>query len=134
MNWMHAIADDPDARVFSYDIGAYPNIAALEDADPRFTFVLKSQADFEPEDIGGRTVDIALFDAGHLVEYSLVAFERVLPSLSPTAIVAVHDTGAHVLDWRDSTPFKSEEACKDIPNGTGQCYRFEGCDDGDKAN
>merc|ERR1719443_2874448 len=115
MNWMHAIADDPDARVFSYDIGAYPNIAALEDADPRFTFVLKSQADFEPEDIGGRTVDIALFDAGHLVEYSLVAFERLLPSLSPTAIVAIHDTGFHIKDQgtpgpTEGQPF-SEELC-----------------------
>merc|ERR1719160_1894125 len=63
LNWMHAIADDPLARVFSYDIGMYPAAARIEDADPRFRFVMKSQADFDPADIGHRTVDVALFDA-----------------------------------------------------------------------
>merc|ERR1712224_497830 len=96
---MHAIADDPEARVFSYDIVPYPTATALEDADPRFTFHLKSQADFDASDVEFRLVDVVLFDAGHLVEYSLTAFEKVLPSLSPTALVAVHDTGLHVENW-----------------------------------
>lgn len=33
-----------------------------------------------------------------LLRYSLRAFERLLPVLTMNAIVAVHDTGLHVLD------------------------------------
>ncbi|CAK0884814.1 unnamed protein product, partial [Prorocentrum cordatum] len=88
-NWLHAVADDPDARVFSFDIVAHPVVRSIEDTDPRFAFVQKSQTDFEPRDVEFRVIDVVLFDAGHLVEYSLRAFERVLPRLSPTAIVAV---------------------------------------------
>lgn len=134
INWLYAIADDPEARVFSYDILPYPNALLLEDADPRFVFVQKSQADFDPADIDGRPVDIAFFDAGHLVEYSVKAFERVVEfSLSPQAIVAVHDTGLHVLDYGSGAPADeeglpfSEESCALRPGGATLCRRFEGC-------
>eukprot|EP00434_Breviolum_minutum_P018289 symbB.v1.2.016135.t1/scaffold1221.1/size130907/11 len=108
INWLHAIADDPDARVYSYDILPYPVAQALEDSDPRFIFHGKSQADFEASDVENRLVEVAFFDAGHLVEYSLRAFERLLPSLTMNAIVAVHDTGLHVLDYGSGAPSEEE--------------------------
>merc|ERR1712048_796160 len=88
------------------DIVPYPRARALEDADPRFVFMQKSQADFEPADVLWRPVEVVFFDAGHLVEYSVKAFERVLPSLSPTALVAVHDTGLHIADYGSDAPKK----------------------------
>jgi len=133
MNWMHAIADDPLARVFSYDILPYPAAQALEDSDPRFVFFQKSQTDFEPSDVEGRPVDIAFFDAGHLVEYSLKAFELVRASLSPTAIVAVHDTGLHVRDFGSNAPEEEEglsfslDRCGKRQGGAARCHRFPGC-------
>ncbi|CAE7241890.1 lig-1 [Symbiodinium sp. CCMP2592] len=108
LNWMHAIAEDPDARVFSYDILPYPAARALEDSDPRFLFHQKSQADFEPADVDGRPIDVAFFDAGHLIEYSLKAFERLRPALAPNALVAVHDTGLHVRDFGSGAPPEAE--------------------------
>ncbi|CAE8682326.1 unnamed protein product [Polarella glacialis] len=134
INWLHAIADDPEARVFSYDILPYPSATVLEDADPRFRFLQKSQTDFEPADIEGRPVEVALFDAGHLVEYSLKAFELIRPSLSPTAIVAVHDTGLHVRDFGSGAPADEEglpfsaERCAARPGGARHCHRFPGCE------
>ncbi|CAL1128380.1 unnamed protein product [Cladocopium goreaui] len=91
LNWLHAIADDPDARVYSYDILPYPAAQALE-------------ADFEAADVENRLVELAFFDAGHLVEplgcgagdgWGLGGL-RLLPSLTMNAIIAVHDTGLHV--------------------------------------
>ncbi|CAJ1417784.1 unnamed protein product, partial [Effrenium voratum] len=108
LNWLHAIADDPQALVHSYDILPYPSAQALEDSDPRFIFHGKSQADFEASDVAPRLVDVAFFDAGHLVEYSLKAFERLLPALAPNAIIAVHDTGLHVRDFGSSAPQEEE--------------------------
>ncbi|CAE7705267.1 lig-1 [Symbiodinium sp. CCMP2456] len=127
LNWMHAIAEDPDARVFSYDILPYPAARALEDSDPRFFFHQKSQADFEPADVDGRPIDVAFFDAGHLIEYSLKAFERLHPALAPNALVAVHDTGLHVRDFGSGAPPEeeglpfSEESCALRPGGAARC-------------
>ncbi|CAE7463514.1 unnamed protein product [Symbiodinium pilosum] len=133
LNWMHAISDCPDARVFSYDILPYPAARALEDSDPRFMFHQKSQADFEPADVDGRPVDVAFFDAGHLIEYSLKAFERLRPSLAANAIVAVHDTGLHVRDFGSGAPPEeegqpfSEASCALRAGGPARCYRFRDC-------
>ena len=133
INWLHAIADDPDARVYSYDILPYPVAQALEDSDPRFIFHGKSQADFEASDVENRLVEVAFFDAGHLVEYSLRAFERLLPSLTMNAIVAVHDTGLHVLDYGSGAPSEEEglpftDAACIRAGGAKQCLRFPGCE------
>eukprot|EP00435_Cladocopium_sp_Y103_P058516 s876_g20.t1 len=127
LNWLHAIADDPDARVYSYDILPYPAAQALEDSDPRFIFHGKSQADFEAADVEGRPVEVAFFDAGHLVEYSLRAFERLLPSLTMNAIIAVHDTGLHVLDHGSGAPSEeeglpfTEASCQRASSSMEQC-------------
>lgn len=133
LNWLHAIADDPDARVYSYDILPYPAAQALEDSDPRFIFHGKSQADFEAADVENRLVELAFFDAGHLVEYSLRAFERLLPSLTMNAIIAVHDTGLHVLDHGSGAPSEEEglpftEASCQRASSVQQCLRFNGCE------
>eukprot|EP00747_Dinoflagellata_sp_TGD_P025927 gnl/TRDRNA2_/TRDRNA2_131594_c0_seq1.p2 gnl/TRDRNA2_/TRDRNA2_131594_c0~~gnl/TRDRNA2_/TRDRNA2_131594_c0_seq1.p2 ORF type:complete len:198 (-),score=20.30 gnl/TRDRNA2_/TRDRNA2_131594_c0_seq1:168-761(-) len=131
---MHAIADDPEARVYSYDIINYKTTTYLEDADERFRFHQKSQADFDPADVDFRPVDVAFFDAGHSMQYNLLAFERLLPTLSPGAFVIVHDTGLHVLDHRfgapeakEKTPW-SEESCARLNGGPSGCHRFPGCD------
>lgn len=133
MNWMHAVGDDPEARVYSYDILPYGSARTLEDADARFVFLQKSQADFDPGDIDFRPIDVAFFDAGHLLEYSMKAFERILGSLGPAAIVAVHDTGLHVLDHGTGAPAAeegqafSDRSCAARPGGAARCRRFPGC-------
>eukprot|EP00928_Gymnodinium_smaydae_P011678 TRINITY_DN14281_c0_g1_i2.p1 TRINITY_DN14281_c0_g1~~TRINITY_DN14281_c0_g1_i2.p1 ORF type:complete len:642 (+),score=108.71 TRINITY_DN14281_c0_g1_i2:57-1982(+) len=139
VNWLHAIGDDPEALVFSYDILPYPAARNLEDADHRFVFVQKSQADFAASDVNQRPVDVAFFDAGHVVEYSLLAFERLLPSLTPTAIVAVHDTGLHVRDFGSGAPEDEEglpfnaQRCGKRPGGAMRCRTFADCRGGASA-
>ncbi|MDQ3741289.1 MAG: class I SAM-dependent methyltransferase [Actinomycetota bacterium] len=86
---------DPDARLYTYDIGAASARVAeqLFGHDDRVRFHLKSQAEFEPADVDGREVDFVFLDASHDLALNQETFRRVLPVLAPDALVAVHDTG-----------------------------------------
>lgn len=75
-----------DGKLFSYDIEA----RHIKTHDSRFTFVHKSQANFES--IGDK-IDFVFFDASHDLELNKITFEKILPELSDKAIIAVHDTG-----------------------------------------
>ena len=86
---------DPDARLYSYDVDDLSaDIAANVFADePRLTFLHKSQADFEPSDVGGRPIDFAFLDASHDFALNRRTLERLVPALAPAAVLVVHDTG-----------------------------------------
>lgn len=98
VNFLRAMPSD--GRLFSYDISNSAMQYSRRIHDKRFTFVLKSQAEFDSSDIEGRTVDLAFFDAAHDFDLNVVTMTKLVPSLSPQAIVAVHDTGAWHGDLR----------------------------------
>ncbi|MFL5913796.1 MAG: O-methyltransferase [Gaiellaceae bacterium] len=89
------LALDDDARIYSFDIDPRCEKLARERFahDPRFTFRLRSQAELTQEDVDGRAVDFVFLDASHDLELNQATFERLLPMLTPEAIIAVHDTG-----------------------------------------
>lgn len=89
------LAADPECQVFSYDITGRSEGIARRCFGHRynFSFIRKSQADFSPEDIGNREIDLCFLDASHELELNLRTFDLIRPRLSETAIVAVHDTG-----------------------------------------
>ncbi|MEO5712236.1 MAG: class I SAM-dependent methyltransferase [Luteolibacter sp.] len=92
-NFLRAMSED--ARLFSYDIDADSiKRAAIEfNFDKRFTFIGKSQTEFDPADIGNRQIDFVFFDAAHELELNTETFGRIAGNLSPEATIAVHDTG-----------------------------------------
>lgn len=86
---------DPDARLYAYDVTDLSEEIAAElfAAEPRLTFLRKSQAEFDPADVDGRPVDFAFLDASHEFELNRETLRRLIPALAPGAVVAVHDTG-----------------------------------------
>lgn len=86
---------DPDARLYSFDVGAgSADVAAtVFDHDDRLRFRLKSQAEFEAADVEHRPVDFVFLDASHDPALNRETLRRVIPALAPGAIVAIHDTG-----------------------------------------
>lgn len=75
---------DSEAHLYSYDPTKYAAVV-----DPRFTFIRKSQDEFEPLP----SVDFVFLDASHELSLNKKTFQQLLPCLSPTAIIAIHDTG-----------------------------------------
>lgn len=84
-----------DSRLFSYDISEDSITRAREEFtfDRRFKFIGKSQLEFEPSDIDNRLIDFVFFDAAHELELNQETFRKILPHLSPEAMLAIHDTG-----------------------------------------
>jgi predicted O-methyltransferase YrrM len=87
---------DADARLFSFDVD--PCCAEIADRrfghDARFTYRTRSQETLEPADLDGHLADFVFLDGAHDLVLNQRAFERVVSFIAPTAIVAVHDTGA----------------------------------------
>ncbi len=87
---------DADAKLISYDctLLAPPYIP-----DPRFTFMPKSQDEFEPVD----NIDLVFLDASHELGMNQRTFAQILPHLKEGAIIAVHDTGVWEKNWWNRT-------------------------------
>lgn len=85
----------PDARLFSFDIAQDSIVRAKTEFsfDHRFTFIGKSQTEFESADIGNREIDFVFFDAAHELDLNQESFRRVECCLAAGATVAIHDTG-----------------------------------------
>jgi predicted O-methyltransferase YrrM len=87
---------DTDARLYSFDND--PSCAQVAHRrfghDPRFTYRTRAQEALEPADLDGRAAEFVFLDAAHDLVLNQRAFERLLSLMAPTAIVAVHDTGA----------------------------------------
>jgi predicted O-methyltransferase YrrM len=83
------------SRLYSYDISAESIHRAHTEFtfDSRFTFLGKSQQDFNPEDVGHQKIDFVFFDAAHELEMNKETYKLIAPHLSPDAMIAVHDTG-----------------------------------------
>jgi hypothetical protein len=86
---------DADARLYSFDVDPAAESIARErfGNDSRFVFRRRSQADLTAEDVDGREADLVFLDAAHDFELNRMTFSRLLPIMSPDAILAVHDTG-----------------------------------------
>jgi len=92
-NFLRAL--DPGATLYSFDI-AEPSAVIAEEAFgdvPNFVFHRVSQDEIGPEHVDGRAVDLAFLDASHELELNRRTFDRLVPMLSPSGVVAVHDTG-----------------------------------------
>lgn len=87
---------EPQARLFAYDVADESKelAGALFGHDPRFTFIHKSQAAFEPADVGDRPVDFVFLDASHEFTLNRETLERLLPALAPEGLIVIHDTGS----------------------------------------
>jgi predicted O-methyltransferase YrrM len=94
-NFLRAL--DADGRLYSYDIDpACAEVARRSFGhDPRFKLVLKSQDSLSAEDLDGRSADFVFIDGAHDLKLNQATFGRLLPLLSPEAILAVHDTGTY---------------------------------------
>ena len=103
-NFLRAM--DPDARLYSFDVEPIcAGIAARRFADePRFAFRARPQDEITRADLDGRVADLVLIDGAHELAVNQRTFERLLDVMSPTAVVAVHDTGTvagrFIEDWR----------------------------------
>src|SRR4051794_16784005 len=86
---------DADARLYSYDI--HPSCPATAERrfghDPRFKLLAKSMTEMDASDLDGRPADLVFIDGPHDLALNQAMFARLLPLLSPDAILAVHDTG-----------------------------------------
>ena len=92
-NFLRALPED--GRLYSYDIDADSIRRARTEFtfDRRFTFVGKSQTDFEASDIGRQDIDFVFLDAAHELDLNIETFRRVIAHLAPEAMIAIHDTG-----------------------------------------
>lgn len=92
-NFLQALPQD--GRLYSYDIDTESMRRADKEFnfDRRFTFIGKSQADFDPGDIGNQEIDFVFFDAAHELDLNIATFNRIVSHLAPEAMVAIHDTG-----------------------------------------
>jgi hypothetical protein len=92
-NFLEAMAQD--AKLFSFDIGKASKMHSEKffPRDDRFHFVFKSQDQFSSKDIGNRSVDIVFFDASHNIKLNQKTFLNILPYLSESSLIIIHDTG-----------------------------------------
>ena len=95
-----------DSKLYSFEIDQDCIRAASESfaRDSRFHLVGKSQAEFQPQDISYELIDFLFFDGSHDYETNRSAFRRIIPSLAPSGIVAIHDTGAWNLELKTNIP------------------------------
>ena len=105
-------AADPTSKVFSFDVHPlYPTQlkAAISKAKRNgigvasWQLTTKNATELVSSDVEHRAVDFVFFDGPHRLEINKAIFRRLLPLLSPFAIIAVHDTGYWSPDWLKKT-------------------------------
>jgi predicted O-methyltransferase YrrM len=92
-NFLRAL--DDDARIYSFDIDAacVPHAHRRCRHDPRFVLRSRAQDQIRAEDVNGGPIDFVFIDGAHDLAINKRTFERLVPLLSPRALIAVHDTG-----------------------------------------
>jgi len=91
---------DQDAKFITYDNTVLPaQVSSMFKTDPRFTFMHRSQDEFEPVD----NIGLVFLDASHDLEMNKKTFVQLLPCLREDAIIVVHDTGAWKENWWNRT-------------------------------
>jgi len=88
-------ACDKDAMLFSFDPYPHVDVEEIYTKVPRSQYKLlqKFAENMTEDDIQHRKVDFAFLDASHKLESNKQIWRRLLPLLSETALVAIHDTG-----------------------------------------
>jgi hypothetical protein len=85
---------DEDAKIYSFD---YLDRSEWKINDKRHTLYTKDMKQVTDEDIPGM-IDVVFFDASHVLEDTVVAYNRIKHKLKPGSIIVVHDTGAYDKD------------------------------------
>ncbi len=114
VNFLQALSGE--GVLFSYEIDPYAIECATQNLKNTLNFHLipKSQDQFAPSDIEGRTIDFVFMDGAHENVIAQKTFKAFLPALSENAIIAVHDTGT----WhRHYFLPEHNEFTKNDPNG-----------------
>jgi len=93
LNFLSAM--DRDSVLYSYDISEDAKKIATKVFNKfrNFTFLYKSQLDFQPSDIGNKKIDLLYMDAVYETEMNIQTFDKFKASLNDAAIIALHDTG-----------------------------------------
>lgn len=83
--------------VISVDDNASVALRAIAEKVGNAKVIQTDMTYYEPYYAGieDNSIDLALFDASHILKQSIAAFKNLTPSLSPKALILVHDTG----DW-----------------------------------
>jgi hypothetical protein len=84
-----------DSQLFSYDIDPESIKRAKSEFgfDRRFTFIGKSQTEFDAAHINRKKIDFVFFDAAHELDLNKTTFRRIVDHLAAEGMVAIHDTG-----------------------------------------
>lgn len=102
LNFLEAL--DETAEFHSYDISSSAaEIAKVFQARNNFHFHLKSQLDFDAEDVGHKKVDLVYFDAVYDAELNMATLQKLMPSLSDNALLILHDTDTWKKHQMDDT-------------------------------
>src|SRR5690606_7012992 len=102
LNFLEAL--DETAEFRSYDISSSAaEIAKVFQARNNFHFHLKSQLDFDAEDVGHKKVDLVYFDAVYDAELNMATLQKVMPTLRDNVALSLHDTDAWEKHQMDDT-------------------------------
>lgn len=84
-----------DSQLFSYDIDPESIKRAKSEFcfDRRFTFIGKSQTEFDVAHINQQKIDFVFFDAAHELDLNQTTFRKIVDHLAAEGMVAIHDTG-----------------------------------------
>lgn len=93
---------EPDAKLYTFDIEILNKKASVFN-DSRFKFIKKSQAEFDPNDVGNEKIDLVYMDDGHYFDVNVKFWKRILPYLKPNAVFISHDTGLHLDEIEEYT-------------------------------
>jgi len=88
-------AVDEGSKVFSFDPFPHPRMHELQLQMPasKYKFLEKSGESMNATDLEGRQVDFGFIDASHVLQNNQAIWRTLVPLLSDTAVVAIHDTG-----------------------------------------
>lgn len=82
-----------DSSVTSYDIVHNSRMDYYKEKYHNFRYYVKSQTAFTIEDLAKDKIDFVFIDASHDLEINKETFRKIKDHLTPSAIIAVHDTG-----------------------------------------
>ena len=129
-------AADRTSKIFSFDVSVNVQARArLEEAiananrrghhAAKWTIKQKNATALDSSDVSHRPVDFVFFDGPHRLELNKAIFRRLLPMLSPFALIAVHDTGYWSREWLRSTE-SGRKAIATWACGGGGCASARG--------
>jgi predicted O-methyltransferase YrrM len=100
-----ALAKDDDSFLYSFDVSPLfvRETRKRLQKFPNCHVRVRNCVDFEPGDIGCRSIDFVFLDCSHLFRTNQECIRRFMPCMSESGIVAIHDTGVWTREaWMNS--------------------------------